>query len=107
MWLPTYDGSGQAVHPDIVGPEQTGGVYLMAFTPYPFTNDRFENPSVVISDDGLRFREERRGLNPLAPTPGTDHNDDPDILCAEGHYDLVYLETRRPDSGTPADAAPR
>jgi hypothetical protein len=55
-------------------------VFVLTFLPYPFAVDSFENPSIVISNDGLRFREERRGINPLVPTPETDHNDDPDIL---------------------------
>ena len=96
--VPTYDGSGQAVHPDILGPWQADGVYLLAFTPYPFTNEIFENPSVAISRDGMRFHEERTGLNPLAPAPTIDHNDDPDVLRVDGVYNLVYLETLRPQA---------
>jgi len=96
--VPTYDGSSQAVHPDILSPEQADGAYLLAFTPYPFTNEVFENPSVAISRDGMRFHEERRGLNPLVPAPGIDHNDDPDVLRVDGVYNLVYLETLRPQA---------
>jgi hypothetical protein len=96
LWIPTYEGSAQAVHPDILGPEATGGAYVLAFTPYPFSGDRFENPSVLVSSDGLRFREEKKGLNPLVPQPETDHNDDPDISVSCGEYHLLYLETLRP-----------
>ena len=94
--VPTYDGSFQAVHPDIADPKATGGPFVLAFTPYPFTDDRYENPSLVVSDDGIRFREEHRGLSPLAPRPRTDHNDDPDISIHDGEYRILYLETLRP-----------
>ena len=94
--IPTYDGTGQVVHPDIFF-DGTIGKYVLAFTPYPFTDDSHENPCVAVSDDGIRFYEERPGLNPLAPPPEKDHNDDPDISLHDGVYGLVYLETVRPD----------
>ncbi|MBA3458618.1 MAG: hypothetical protein H0T46_01550 [Deltaproteobacteria bacterium] len=64
--IPTYDGSGQVVHPDVLF---DGYRYLLAYTPYPFSNGRFENPSIAISDDGLAFREIAPGVNPIAPAP--------------------------------------
>lgn len=95
--IPTYDGSGQATHPDILGPDGKGRPFLLSLTPYPYSIDRYENPSILASSDGLRFREERRGLNPLAPAPSMDHNDDPDLSFADGEYRILYLETLRPD----------
>jgi hypothetical protein len=95
--VPTYDGSGQAVHPDVM--ELAGGSprFLLAMTPYTYTDDYLENPSLLVSDDGLRFREERKGLNPLAPPPPFDHNDDPDLSLSGGTYTILYLETLRPE----------
>ena len=93
--VPTYDGSGQAVHPSILV-QDTAPRYIMAFTPYTDTHDNVENPSVVISDDGLSFREEKPGLNPLVPAPEFDHNDDPDLFFQNGKYSVLYLETKRP-----------
>jgi hypothetical protein len=95
--VPTFDGSGQAVHPDLLDLGGEGGACAMAFTPYPWGDDRLENPSVVVSPDGLRFREERPGLNPLAPAPPHDHNDDPDLFRDGEGYGLLYLETLRPE----------
>lgn len=101
LWTPTYDGSAQAVHPDILetgsGPNGSSGEYVLAMTPYPYSIDEFENPSVLVSADGLRFREEARGTNPAAPKPAMDHNDDPDLSIIDGRYILYYLETMRPD----------
>ena len=94
--IPTYDGSGQLVHPDIFY-DRSIAKYVLVFTPHPFSNDRYENPCIAVSDDGIHFREEKPGLNPLAPAPEHDHNDDPDISFHDGLYNLVYLETVRPD----------
>ena len=94
--IPTYDGSGQAVHPSLLVNSDTPR-FILAFTPYTDTDDRVENPSVVISDDGLNFREEKQGLNPLVPAPEKDHNDDPDLFCHDGKYCILYLETMRPE----------
>jgi hypothetical protein len=95
--MPTYEGSGQATHPDVLGPDESGRPFLLAFTPYPYDIDEYENPSLLVSDDGLRFREERKGLNPLAPKPAVDHNDDPDLFHRGGEYGILYLETLRPE----------
>ena len=94
--IPTYDGSGQAVHPSLLVQEGSPK-FILSFTPYTDTNDRVENPSVVVSDDGLSFREEREGLNPLVPAPEKDHNDDPDLFYSKGKYGILYLETMRPE----------
>ena len=99
--IPTYDGSGQAVHPSLLVQDDVTSAgsprFVMAFTPYTDTDDRVENPSVVVSDDGLNFREEKLGLNPLVPAPEKDHNDDPDLFYSNGKYGLLYLETKRPE----------
>lgn len=92
--IPTYDGSGQAVHPDVM---VDGARLLMAMTPYPFADNRLENPSVVTSTDGRTF--EALPGNPLVGPPPIDHNDDPDLRRdpRTGEYELLYLETLRPE----------
>jgi hypothetical protein len=94
--IPTYEGSGQAVHPDIYVNSGSGPEYILSFTPYPFSYDKFENPSILVSSDGLRFDEEYPGINPLVPVPEKDHNDDPDLFFYEDRWNIVYLETLRP-----------
>jgi hypothetical protein len=97
LTIPTYDGSGQAVHPDLLRePDRL----LMAITPYPYSDDRFENPSLIVSTDGTQFSELSDGLNPLVEAPAIDHNDDPDLHVdpATGEYEILYLETLRPDT---------
>ncbi|MBR4159292.1 MAG: hypothetical protein IKT97_04475 [Spirochaetia bacterium] len=94
--IPTYDGSGQAVHPSLLVQDKSPR-FVLSFTPYTDTDDRVENPSIVVSDDGLNFREEKEGLNPLVPAPEKDHNDDPDLFFSNGKYCILYLETMRPE----------
>ena len=90
----TYDGSNQVVHPDIIFSEEN--IYL-AITPYPNYNDKFENPCLYTSKDGLTFYE--YGINPLIPAPPYDHNCDPDIFFDEHNKICIYyVETMRPDS---------
>lgn len=96
---PTYDGSGQATHPDVVTfPGGWNGFrYWMADTPYAGGNDRLENPSILVSNDGLHWSVPPGARNPLVPAPPCDHNNDPDMLynAATGELWMYYLDTRR------------
>src|ERR1044071_8620340 len=49
--VPTYEQSGESVHPDIVAFPQAwhGRRYWMAMTPYPGSNPAFENPSLLVT----------------------------------------------------------
>lgn len=100
--IPTYDGGNQATHPDVVlERDAAGGLRLiMAMTPYPFSNDRFENPSLLVSRDGMTFAPPAGVVNPLVPAPRVDHNNDPDLRRdpRTGDYELLYLETLRPEN---------
>jgi hypothetical protein len=95
--IPTYDKSGQGVHPDILHCPENSHPFMLAFTPYPFSIDSFENPSIVLSDNGLYFFEEYPGLNPLAAAPPWDHNNDPDMFYYKDKLCMIYLETLRPE----------
>lgn len=46
--LETYDGSGQAVHPDIA---YYGNQYWLTATPYPYGMEEYENPCIYQGDD--------------------------------------------------------
>jgi len=96
---PTYDGSGQTVHPDVVQfPTAWNGYkYWMATTPYPGGNDQLENSSILASNDGLNWSVPAGAVNPLVPTPPCDHNNDSDMIYndATGELWLYYLDTRR------------
>jgi hypothetical protein len=98
--IPTYDGSNQATHPDVVLERPAGAPprLVMAMTPYPFSNARLENPSVLVSSDGMTFAPPAGIHNPLAEAPAIDHNNDPDLRRdpRTGDYELLYLESLRP-----------
>jgi hypothetical protein len=82
LTLPTYEGSGQVVHPDFVAtpPGMFGTTGHLAITPYPHGDFRFENPSLFA---GTRL--DVWGLEAGAPNPV--------ILPAEGYLsdpDIVF-----------------
>lgn len=74
----------------------------MAITPYPFSREKYENPSLYRSRDGFLWEEPKPAMNPIVPRPPFDHNCDPDLVRENGVFTLVYLETQRdefrPDS---------
>ena len=60
----------------------------MVYSPYPFANDKYENPHILVSND-LKNWEVPKGLtNPIEPTPKSYikqkvYNSDPHILYNE------------------------
>lgn len=93
----TYDGSNQAVHPDIV--YNPGGIfnhkYWLAFTPYPYENDKFENPCILVSEDGINFVKPKGAKNPLdnvnrKNNPG-GHLSDTDLIYTNNELLLHYV----------------
>jgi hypothetical protein len=80
--LPTYEGSGQVVHPDYVrSPAEVFGFsHHLAITPYPFGNALHENPSIFVAarlvDDWLL---ETGTPNPLV-RPSAGYLSDPDLV---------------------------
>jgi|GEM_PF-5004520 hypothetical protein len=88
---PTYDGSGQSVHPSVLdfkaeyGIDSWGGFrYWMALTPYPNFNSTLENPSILVSKDGLNWINATGIKNPLAAKPlgfvKDTYNSDPELV---------------------------
>ncbi|RLC35813.1 hypothetical protein DRH29_05725, partial [candidate division Kazan bacterium] len=99
LTTPTYDGSGQAVHPDVYynpskWPDPNGYRFWMAMTPYPNGDDTYENPSILVSDDGQTWEVPSGLTNPIEPAPSTGHNADPDILeGADGKLWVFFMWT--------------
>ena len=81
LTLQTYEGSGQAVHPDFVAPASNWPhrLFYLAITPYAWGRANRENPSLYASVDGVSWRAAPRAPMPLA-TPQTGHLSDPDML---------------------------
>ena len=97
--LETPDGSGQAVHPDVVFAADgfLGYRYWMACTPYPFGNDREENPILRVSQDGLDWQPLPGAPDPLAAAPAATsrHHADTDLVLAGDELHLFYITTSR------------
>lgn len=57
IYTPTYDGQNQAVHPKVLFFKNgwNGYRYWLGITPYPYTNDDFENPQILVSNNGVNF----------------------------------------------------
>lgn len=91
LTVPTYDGSGQAVEPDVLyfATGWNGWAYWMVMAPYPFGNGRMENPSIVVSQDGRRWVVPPKGRNPLVGAPPVGINSDPSLLYDPTHDRLV------------------
>jgi hypothetical protein len=88
---PSYENSGQVVHPDYVRTPGAGFHYPdhLALTPYPYGNPDFENPSVFVAEGRPdRWTPEQGVVNPIA-RPSSGYLSDPDIL-----YDPSASELR-------------
>ncbi len=57
--LETYDGSGQAVHPDVTF---FHGEYWMVVTPYPYGMEEYENPCIY---NGMSLNEMKPAFAPI------------------------------------------
>ena len=81
---PTYDGSGQVVHPDVLYfPGGWNGFdYWMGITPYPNGNAYYENPSILASHDGITWQVPPGLVNPIAQASDNNLGDvaDPELF---------------------------
>ena len=93
LTTPTYDGSGQVVHPDIYyNPSGWNGYkYWMVMTPYPAGDPTYENPSILVSNDNITWIVPPGLTNPIdTPTSGQDA--DPDIILGLDGKLYVFFE---------------
>lgn len=100
LTIPTYDGSGQAVHPSVVyipggfGPAEEKYYWWMCMTPFPYGNDDYENPSILASNDRRSWVVPAGMTNPLVPAPTPPaYNRDGELL-----YDGISLHLYWTDS---------
>ena len=86
--LKTYDGSGQAVHPSVVSFQNQ---CYMACTPYPYSRDSYENPSVYVWEAEKGWTP-LPGLFPLVKPRyiGVEHYSDPCLFRKNGGLHLVF-----------------
>lgn len=94
--ISTYDGSNQLTHPKVLyfPKEWNGYKYWMSMTPYPGGNDKYENPSIVVSNDGNTWSTPSGLKNPVSGIP-TDvktggHYSDPQLVMNGDTMELWY-----------------
>lgn len=96
--VPTYDGSGQVVHPDYVhAPELSpGSPHHLAITPYPFSDPKHENPSHFVGRRPDQWILEPGAPNPVASSTGGGFLSDPDMLFVPESEELwlYYRQVR-------------
>lgn len=86
--IPTYEGSGETVHPDYVASPSLGVFQtFLAITPYPGGNATFENPSIFTSGNPVRWRTPAGLKNPLY-IPKSGYFSDPDIVYSPDSREL-------------------
>lgn len=100
LQVPTYDGSGQGVHPSVVyKPEGWNGYrFWMAFTPFPSGQGAYENPSIVVSQDGLVWEEPAGIVNPISGVPAAGNYADTDLLIHQGTMYCFYVAANGADA---------
>ena len=79
---PTYDGSGQLMHPSVwrFDSAWNGYLYWMVGTPYPASAEAYENPSIIASNDGETWVVPDGLTNPLDTPPVDGHLADTNIV---------------------------
>lgn len=94
--IPTYVPSSVTRHTDITHPNVlyfpngwNGYKFWMCMTPYPMANNKYENPSIVASNDNITWVEP--APNPIAPLESTEtFQSDPEILMNGDTMELWY-----------------
>lgn len=94
--LTTYDAGGETVHPSVVdcGAAWNGYRYWMANTPYPASNNAYENPSIWASNDGATWVVPAGLTNPIVAKPAGvgAYNADPDLLFDNNKLYVIWNE---------------
>lgn len=94
LTIPTYNegDDGEVVHPKVLYflNKWNGYHYWMAMTPYQNNNNAFENPSIVVSNDGLNWTVPTGLTNPLVKKPTVGFNADTDLFM-DSFNQTMYL----------------
>ena len=96
IFLNNISGFGEAVHPSVIYFPNGFGTekyrFVMAITPYPLSNDRYENPEFLISNDAIHWNLPRNGKSPVVEKPETwfDYNSDPLLFYDNQKLCMLY-----------------
>ncbi len=86
--LITYAGNRQICHPKVLFIEEgfAGHAYWMAYTPYPWYIEEFENPCIACSDDGYTWTNING--NPIDDPRGDGYDSDTHLVYREDTGEL-------------------
>lgn len=104
LTVPTYDGSNVTVHPSaLYFPNGWNGYrYWLAITPYPGSDSEYENPSIVVSNDGITFAPPPGVTNPLVASPaGIGYNSDPCLALGPDNQLYLFFRDYNATGSTP------
>jgi hypothetical protein len=95
--LPTFEGSGQVVHPDVIllphdWPNATARL-AMAITPYPYGDARQEDPSIFFSEQGKTWTAPTETRNPVVRPADDGYLSDP-ALVFDNSADVLRMYYR-------------
>ena len=110
LLLETIDGTGQAYHPSVLFFNEPwhGYRYWMAETPYPINippyRDRWECPSIHVSNDGYNWTLPNGLSNPIddllpLEIKNKDFFSDPHLVYKEGHLECFYRYSKATEEG--------
>ena len=88
--LHNYKANTQNVHPKVLyfPNEFSGHKYWMAYTPYPYSSDKFENPCIAYSDDGFVWTN--IAGNPIDDSQGNGYFSDTHLVYNSGTLECWY-----------------
>ena len=80
-----YDGFSQNTHPSVI---HNDNLYILAASPFPFSDAMKENPCVYTSSNGVDFISCKN--MPIAEPESESYFSDPEIIFSEGKYHVYY-----------------
>ncbi len=96
-------GDTQAFHPKVLYFENSwnGYKYWLTFSPYPYSDDKKENPHILVSNDMVNWKEPKGFKNPLEEYPkdyrrGKIYYSDPHLVY-NNDLDILECYFRRVD----------
>lgn len=97
LYIQTYDGSGQVVHPDII---HWSNQNWLVCTPYPYAIELNENPCIYNNTEAKEWVVPKGGGNPLAYPQKRgigNHISDPCIVAFDSQLHVYYRDTYTDD----------
>lgn len=85
---------GQSTHPDLIY-DENNNLFFMTVSNYPYGIERLEDSYVLVSNDGIRFRNTKNGAIEKYGGSGRSHFSDGDMVYDGELYSLFYRYCER------------